>query len=302
MIETGNPECSPVIKTTWKKSVSGLDQRYIEYFFRNIYQPEFGFALMEGDKAPAALFRIPHVMMFNGRAIKVSMLSGISELPEKRREEPLGKLLDVVLDACEHTELITLAEENELLKPYGFETVYRRAVYKLTRDTIKRITNFGCAYDPSPLDMLKVYSSFIRRFNGFYAREIQDFVQLKKEIAARGGKVVAFYNSKNQIQGYATILLTGNEAIVEECVYMNSVALAKLVNAALQERITVHMHVTDAEDLHVLYPEAERVEYGAVMARLNAPDLFSRLFSQQITTAHEAFAMSYKPLFLNERY
>ena len=302
MIETGNSELNTAVRNTWRKGLPETDPRFIEYFFRNIYKPEYGYADTEDGKAVAAVCRVPHVLMFNGRALKVSTLIGASQLPERRRENRIEKLMDTVLDACEHTELITLAPYSPEMEKYGFAPIFRKTEYVLTREDIKRITNFGCAYDPSPLDMLKIYASYIHRFNGFYAREGADFIQLKKKVAAKGGKVVAYYNAKNQIQGYATILLQGNEAAIDECVYLNSMALAKLCNAALQERITVRLRVSEAEDLSRLFPNAPVTTFPVMMARLNDSELFSRLLNARAADAEGAFALSEKPVNLNEEF
>ena len=96
---------------------------------------------------------------------------------------------------------------------------------------------------------MKVYSAFIRRFNGFYARDLDYFIQMKKEIKAREGKIVAYYNGKDQIQGYIVMVPQGNEIMAEEIIYLDSMALIKLCNAALQEKRVVNLFVSEAEDL-----------------------------------------------------
>lgn len=302
MIEIGIPELMSGIKNTWRKCFTFVDPRYTEFFFRNIFLPEYGYAQVEDNKVTASLCRIPHVMMFQGRAIKTSMISGVAQLPEYRKYNYAEQLLYTALDACEHTELITLIHGNEQVayEEYGFKPIYKRRKYKINRDQIKRITNIGCAYDPQPLDMLKVYSAYIRRFNGFLARDAEYYVNLKKEITARGGKILAYYNSDKQIQGYATILIAGKEAIVEECVYLNSMALTKLINGALQERAQIQLHVSEAEQLERIYEGIESEVYPAVFARINDTRLFSRLFRKNVETVEEAFGISEKPLNLNE--
>ena len=302
MIEIGNENLTLSVKNTWKKCFVQEDPRYIEYFFNNVYKPEYAFVEVEDGEAVASLCRIPHALVFNGRILQASMISGLAELPEKRKENYLPGLIETALDACEHSELITLinADRPELYESYGFRAVYKRNIFTIKRESVKQITNFGCAYEPTPLDMLKVYSTFIRRFNGFYARDVDYFIRLKKEIIARGGKIVAYYNGKNQIQGYATILIEGKEAKVEECIYLNSMALMKLVNAALQERQVIRLHVSEAENLGVFFPDTECEVYDATMARINDFALFSRLFNEKITETEEAFAISERPLNLNE--
>ncbi|NLC74218.1 MAG: GNAT family N-acetyltransferase [Clostridiales bacterium] len=290
------------MKELWKKCFTQEDPRENEFFFKAEYKPEYGYVLIEDSKVAAGVCRMPHALMFNGRVLRTSMIVGVATLPEYRNRGYMHQIMDTVLNACEHSELITLVQayDPSLYAPYGFEMIYKRSEYVLTRMDVKRITNFGCAYEPTPIDMLKVYSAFIRRFNGFYARDLNDFEVLRKEIIARGGKVVAYYNGKNQIMGYATMFKQGAYLKIEECVYLDSMSLIKLLNAALQERATVILNVSQAENLSVLFPNAGVKIIGSTMARLNNPQLFSRLFRTPVHTIQDAYALSAKPLNLNE--
>lgn len=304
MIITKDVALSGSIKNIWTKCFTLQDPRYIDYFFREIYKPEYGYAEVTDSKAVASVCRIPHALVFNGRILQASVLSGLCELPDYRRYGYINNIIETVLDACTHSELITLAtaDSEEILKPYGFMPIYRRNDFLITREDVKRISNNGCSYEVSPIDMLKVYSSFIKRFNGFFARDINSFVNLKKEVTARNGKIIGYYDSRNQIQGYAIIYIQGREAIVDECVYLDSMTLIKLINGALQERSTIHLMVSEAENLSVLFPNAPLKIHDELLVRLNSPELFSRLFGKKITNILEAYSLSDKPLYLNEKF
>ena len=302
MIKKATAEQTAEIKDIFRICFPNEDTRYLDYFFKNVYEPENCYVNISGGKIVSTLIRNPHALMFNGRGLQASMIMGVATLPEYRRSGYMQQLMDVVLDACEHSELLTLiqSESPVIYEPFGFRTIYKRCDVRLERKDVKRITNFGCAYEPTPIDLLKVYSAFIRRFNGFYARDLQYFVDYKKEIVAEGGKIVAYYNGKDQIQGYAVMIPQGDELCVEEIIYLDSMSLMKLCNAALQERRVIHLHVSEAENLAKLFPEAKVRIYGSTMVRLNDARLFSRLFSKRVTTVEEAFAISQKPLYLNE--
>ena len=302
MIKKATAEQTAEIKDIFRICFPNEDTRYLDYFFKNVYEPENCYVNISGGKIVSTLIRNPHALMFNGRVLQASMIMGVATLPEYRRSGYMQQLMDVVLDACEHSELLTLiqSESPVIYEPFGFRTIYKRCDVRLERKDVKRITNFGCAYEPTPIDLLKVYSAFIRRFNGFYARDLQYFVDYKKEIVAEGGKIVAYYNGKDQIQGYAVMIPQGDELCVEEIIYLDSMSLMKLCNAALQERRIIHLHVSEAENLAKLFPEAKVKIYGSTMVRLNDARLFSRLFSKRVTTVEEAFAISQKPLYLNE--
>jgi len=301
MIEIATEEMTAGIRESWKKCFTLDDPRYFEHFFRYIYKPEYFFVDLEGRDVAATICRIPHSVMFNGRVIQMSMISHACTMPNYRNEGRMKKMIDAAVDYCVHNELITLvsATYGESYRPYGFEPIYYRASYKLNREDV-RTTTYGCAYDPQPLDMLKAYSAYIKHFNGYYARDLEYFVNLKREITARGGKIVAYYDEKHIIRGYATILLEGKEAKVEELVYLDSQTIMRLLGAASQERAVINVHVTAAENLAKIFPKAEKKEFPVVMAKLNDPKLFSRLFGTEARTIQEAYGISRRPLYINE--
>ena len=302
MIDKAKSEQTNEIRELWKVCFPKEDLRYIDFYFKNIYDPQNCYVNTVDGKIVSCIMRNPHAIMFNGRVLQASMLVGAATLPQYRHMGYMKELLDVVIDACEHSELITMiqSEEPSLYEPFGFRTIYKRTDYTIERKDVKRITNFGCAYEPTPIDLLKVYSAFIRRFNGFYPRDLDYFVRYKKEVTAVGGKIVAYYDGKDQIRGYAVMIPQGAELRVEEIIYLDSMSLAKLCNAALQERRTVHLLVSEAETLHLVIPEARKSTYGSTMCRLNDASLFIRVFNRNVVTVEDAFAISARPLNLNE--
>jgi predicted acetyltransferase len=302
MINRASDKQTAEIRTAIETCFPDLDSRYLDYYFKFLYKPEHCFVKTYEDKIIAMSIRTPHDLMFNGRVLRTSMIAGVCTLPDYRRHGYMKELMDILVDAVEHSELLTLiqTEQPALYEPYGFRTVYNRREYSIERKDVKRITNFGCAYEPPALDLLKVYSAYIKRFNGFYARTLKDFVNYKKEIALEGGKIVAFYNGKDQIQGYAAMIPEGRELRVDELVYLDSLSLMKLCNAALQEKRIVHLRVSEAEDFSRIFPSAPEKIYGSTMVKLNDTELFTRVFSKKIESADELPSISSKPLNLNE--
>ena len=246
MIVKASAEQTAEIRKLWQTCFPKEDPRYIDFYFRNIYDPANCYVNVVEDKVVSALMRNPHAVMFNGRVLQASMIIGVATLPQYRKHGYMKELLNVVLDACEHSELITMiqSENPAIYESFGFRTIYKRTDYTIERKDVKRITNFGCAYEPTPIDLLKVYSAFIRRFNGFYPRDLEYFKRYKREITAVGGKIVAYYDGKDQIRGYAVMIPQGSELRVEEIIYLDSMSLIKLCNAALQERRTVHLRAS----------------------------------------------------------
>ena len=301
MIVIGDASLTKQIRELWRANYIDPTGKYIDFFFKSIYKPEYSYCLVEDGQVKAVVLRIPQAVMFNDRILAASLLTGAAELADGMISE---ELLPVVLDACEHSELITLADvsDTRYFGNAGFERIYKKTRYSLERKNFSAITNFGCAYDPSPIDMLKVYSAFAHRFNGFSARNVEDFAAMKKEVSRRGGKTVAFYDEKNRIRAYACIAVKDDLAEIEECIYVDAKGLMKMVNAAFQERRNVDLVVSEAENLTVLLPGAVKKKEWSKLVRLNDASLFSRLFNTEVSTAQEAYAISRKPLYFNDRF
>lgn len=302
MIKRAELENIDEIKELWEICFPDVDARYREFFFKYILKPEDCFIKVLEGKIVATLVRNKHDLMFNSRVLQASMIMGVCVHPDYRNRGYMHEMMDIIVDACEHSELVTLiqSENPEGYEPFGFRMIYHRTQFQIERKDVKRITNFGCAYDPSPIDLLKVYSAFIKRFNGFYTRDLDYFVNFKKEVKAIGGKIVAYYNGKDQIQGYAAMVPEGNQLKVQELIYLDSMSLMKLCNAALQEKKIVNLYVSEAEDLSKVFPYAKKKVFDSTMVRLNDPKLFSKVFRTKVDTVQEAFQLSRKPLNLNE--
>lgn len=304
MIKKADKSQTGSIKHMWLTCFPQEEESYIDYYFDKIYKPENTLVLIENGIAQSSCQRIPHEIMFNNRILRTSMIVGVTTLPTYQNRGNMAKLMEVVMDEVNHQELVTLVQAYNpaLYEKYGFEMVYYHKETTFTRNEVQRISNEGCSYLIHSEDMLRLYASFVKRFNGFYIRDVAAFDRIKAEIEAQHGKIIAYYNEKQQLQGYATCLFTNKEVIFEECIYMNSVALTKLINLALQIRPVVKVNTSQVEDLRILFPGVDVKDVGFTMARINDLELFNRLYQVQATSLEEAFASSGKPLFMNEFY
>jgi predicted acetyltransferase len=303
MIQKANEEMRDAIHHMWEVCFPNEDAKYTEYYFRERFLPDNCYVYSEQGTPAAAILRNPHEVMFNGRVLACSMLVGIATMPEYREKGYMHALLENVLDACEHSELLTFlqTEKPERYEPYGFRMIYERTQYTLKREDVKKMNNYGIVFNPGAGDLLRTYAGFIRRFNGFYARDLKYFENLRREVSAQGGKIAAYRKNRDEIRGYAVIIPTGpKSAVIQECVYPDTETLLRLVNCALLEYRSVTLLVSKAENLQPLFPHAKTGSYGSTMARLNDPHLFSKLFGKEIRTVQEAYALSTKPLNLNE--
>ena len=292
------------VKHLWEIGFPKENPAYIEHYFKHIWTPSSCYVDVENGQIVSSICRNIHDILFNEKVLRASMLTGMVTLPEYRNQGRMHKMMDVVLDACDHSELITFicSEKPEMYEPFGFRTAMERTSYMIQRPDIKRIPPLGTAYEVQPIDMIKVYSAYIRRFNGFYARDLEYFIDYKQQILSQGGKFIAYFNAKDRINGYASYIYNGSDLYIDELVYLDSTTLSKLLNGCLQERPRVHFHLSKAEDLRILFPQAQIKPYIGTMVRINDFTLFNKLFKTRSRTVEEAMSISYKPLNQNEVY
>ncbi len=302
MIERAKGIHTKQLQELWNQCFPQESVNYTEFFFKHKYCPENTLVIAENGKVQASLQRYPHEIMMNDRILKTSMIVGVLTHPDFRMQGKMKELMKESLDHAEHQELVTLIQSYDasLYEDYGFEMVYYHKEFKIHRDQIKRLSNKGCSYDVDSEEMLKLYATFVKHFNGFYIRDVAYFDLLKEEVDAQNGKIIAYYNEEGVLEAYGTLLPKNQEVVLEECIYMNSVALMKLVNLALQHRAWVTLYTSNAENLNVLFPKAEVNEVGFMMAKVNDFDLFNRLYGTDVSTTKEAFEVSGKSLYINE--
>ena len=295
------------LKDVYERCWTNRSRAWADVFFDRVLRPRDAYVDLEDGRIVAEVFRIRHSLLFNGRILQASVISGACTMPDYRGQGRMHRLMDTVVDACSHQELVTLIIPNGIdsvdnYAAWGFAPVYERQRYLLQRPDCREISREGITYDVPAADLLKAYSSYIRRFNGFKARSLRYFENLKLEINAVGGKIAAYYGEDHQIRGYAMISMRGRDGWIDELVYADSMAIWKLVDTALTMRQRIILDASSAENMNILFPSAQKMTYDAALVRLNQPELFSRLFKSQVDTAAGAFALSSRPLNFNERY
>ena len=291
------------IHSLWKEAFSFDDGGYTKFFFERYYKKEHAFVLKEDSHVLASVIKTPHWMMLHGRMIQASMICGAVTHPEHRKKGYFHELMHAVLDECEHQELVTViqAYDPELYKEFGFELVYPRKQLLIKRTDVPQMADAGMTYRLDFKNLVKVYSQFTSKFDGMMVRDETYFRDLSYEVEAQGGKIVACYDSKGEISGYAVLYLKDGVLIIQEIVYMDSRALMKILNHCLQLRLECVLEVSEAEQLERLFPQAELKHKSNLMVRVNNKQLFQRLYGFKYTTVHEAMQTD-KPLWYNETH
>ncbi len=302
MIRIARDSDKETVEEMWLQCFPQESKDYIRYFFDEVYTNKNTWVQWEGEHIVSSAQRYQHEMMLNGKVLATSMIVGVATMEEFRNQGYMRNMMEVMLDACAHQELITLiqAYDTHLYIPYGFEMVYFHKKYRFTRDNIKYCSNDGCSYDVSNDDLLRCYSKAMKRFTGFYIRTSKSFQRIKNELAKTRGRVLGYYDAHGNLSAYALMRVEQSVAILEECIYFDTIGLSKLLNLALQYRAIVELHTSEFEDLSILYPEVKAEEVGFMMAKINDYDLFNRLYQTNVSSLREFFENSSKPNYINE--
>lgn len=296
MIEFAKREHRNEMLTLWKTCFPMLSRVSINYFFSNVYNEKDTLLYYQNKRIIGGLNRVECNVLFNGRYLKSSLITGVCVDPRYRHQGLMHELMDTQIDHLEHTELITLAlaMNDSDLSEFGFTPVYVRNNYEITRNSLPSTNNEGISYRFRANDMLRLYAEFIKRFNGFIVRDKKDMENLVKRCQALGGKVICYYDGNDMLQGYCAYHMDGLAVIVDELVYMDSIALIKMVNYALMERHYISISVSQHEDLSQIFPGAKVVQTIFAGLRINDYDLFNRLYNCNVTSVNEALALSNK--------
>ena len=291
------------IHALWKEAFSFDDGGYTKFFFDRYYKDEHAFVLKEENQVISSLIKTPHWMMLHGRMIQASMIAGAVTRLDQRKKGYFHQLMKVVLDECEHQELVTViqAYDPEMYKEFGFDVVYRRKQLLIRRSDVPQMADTGVTYRLDFKNLVKVYSQFTSKFDGMMVRDEVYFRDLSYEVEAQGGKIVVCYDTQGEISGYAVLYLVEGVLTIQEIVYLDSRSLMKILNHCLQLRFECVVEVSEAEQLERLFPKAEVKHKGNLMVRINNKELFQRLYGFKFNTVQQAMETD-KPLWYNETH
>lgn len=291
------------VKAVWLACFPNENKRFIDYFFNSIHVPEDTIIQIEDSKVVSCASRVFSEVMINGRVLKVSTIVGAATLPRYQGRGHVEKIISTICSHMDHSELISFAttQNPELLKQFGFRTIYRRNRYEITREHVQRITNDGCTFNPSASEMLELYAKFMNRFNGYKIRNLDDFEKWIKSVNEQGGKIVGYYEN-GELRGYASFIIDSKILNIEECIYVDTMSLFKILNVALQQRHIVYLNVSEQEKLNPLFELAKHEVVDYKMARLSNKELYNRLYNSNIVVIDEVFLNNKKPPYSSEKF
>ncbi|MDO4378944.1 MAG: hypothetical protein Q4C64_07450 [Erysipelotrichia bacterium] len=242
-----------------------------------------------------------HQIIFNDLKIVGGVIFG--QFYERNKGiKTLENLRAEVLEQQTHKTLFTLIPTDNIQEyaKYGFEPIYSKRIYNISRKDVKNVSYQGVGKQFQIDDLVKVYKTFTEKFAGYFLRNKQYYLDLIDLLQSKRYNLAAYYNENDDCQGYMIYYIESNKVVIKELIYLNGLALTKLLSYALRIKPRLLVYVSQNEDLSKAYPKINYKLLVSMAVRINDFELFNRLFDCDVSTAQQAYQLEKKPLFLND--
>lgn len=304
MLRDASKENKADVYELWKQSYANQNRNDLNFYFKYIYDRGRCIVIEENQQIISSLQIHEHVLSLKGKQLKISYIYGVATHPDYRRRGYMRKLMESALDEVSHNHLITFIYgfHPKLYKQFGFETIYERKTYAIPREYLNKVSQSQVTYDANPLELLQVYQQYTSHFDGYYARNEKYYQTLLNELMMSQKQLVVYRNKKQEVCGYLIYCKKKHEIYVEEAIYLESVALLRMLKAAIQDEEEILVEVSQSEKLEKIFPLAISKKQPFIMARVNNMELFNKLFNTNVKSTAEAFESVQRPLWIHETY
>ena len=304
MIRENGQQDKQEIYDLWKLCYPTQNETYLAFYFKHIFDQGIHITVEQDDRIVSSLQMNYHTLAFHGRRLKCSYILGASTLPDYRRRGHMRTLMNSLLDEAEHNCLITLirAFNPKVYDHFGFEVIYSRKAYTIPREELIKTSTLRVHTTVDAHELLELYRRFTMRFDGFYARDIQYYELLLKELALKQKELLVSRDRRGEINGYVLYQKKKSDILVQEAVYLTSTILKRLLKKAMGTHQEITILVSSCECLEKIFPLAIPKKQPYMMARINNYELFNKLFNTKVKNVQDAFHVMKKPLWLHEYY
>lgn len=304
MIKEALKQHKPEIYELWKSAYPTKSKAYLSYYFKNVFDEGKCLYLPQDDRIIASLQMNEHVASFKGRKLKSTYILGVATLPDYRRRGHMHYLMNSALDEISHNHLLTFIEafNPKLYEPFGFETVYEAKTYTINTHYFDKVSPSGVSHHITARELEEVYQKYSRHFDCCYVRDVHYYDLFLKRSVLDHGNICVYRNKDHEVCGYAVYRENSVEVKVSEIVYLDSVALMKLLRFISDGYPDISVTVSQSEKLERLFPLTIPKKSAMTMARINNYELFNKLYNCNVHNPKDAFALLKKPIFLNENY
>lgn len=304
MIKDAQKEDRQEIYELWKMLYPDQKRNDLDFYVKNICNAANSIVAIQDNRIISTLVMREHAMMFAQRKLRVSFISGIATTPDYRRRGHMRELMNSALDEAEHNHLITFVEafNPRIYERFGFEVVCSQKTYSIHRKFLHNVNVQGVSHTYTADDLMELYKSFTKHFDGWFIREREDFTLFIEHSKISHGNICVYRNQKNQLTGYAYYRKDGKEAHVFEIVYLESIALVKMLKYICDNYPEVSVEVSQSESIEKLFPMTIPKRRPCLMARLNHIELFNKLYNCDVYNIKDAYGLMKKPVWNNELY
>lgn len=159
---------------------------YSEWYFRRKTNVEYVLAAFEGGRMVSDLHAIPYDISIGGVKKRAAMVAGVATLPEFRHRGLAGAVIRQA-----HAELLASGVDCAILKPdvdfyrqFGYIPFSYHDEYSLSADQVA--VPPAALHEPDETELLRIYSSFAKRFEGMMARTKGDMSTALEEAKLTG--------------------------------------------------------------------------------------------------------------------
>lgn len=287
----------------YKSSFSAKNAQSIDSFFENGMRDGKVILCEKDDKIVASVFMNDMNVVFNNKLLKSIFLSHVAIHPDYRKTGAIDECMSSVLEECERKTLFTFVEANsfKFWESYGFQEACTHRFYELDHRYFEGVSIQGVYEDATVEECKVIYDLFVKHFDGYKKRSHHDFEMIFNECKTSNERIlVARHNDKPM--GYIRFCLDGKHVKVKEMVYLSSNALMRLCKGALGQRESILLELSDAERIEKMFALAIPRKRVSIMVRCNNFPLFNKLYNCKVKTSKDAYAVSKKPKYMNEKY
>ena len=274
---------------------------YVKYWMSQQYS-SFDSVLLPSQNGPEGFACVKHhAMTLLSERIGYSFVSHFHVNQDRREDEK--KMLAEILDDVSYRDLLVLTEagdNDELFKQAGFVPFVTRRYYELDRTERRLNDASGIADNYTDTELKRTYDSYTSYFDGAMLRDELYFRKRQEYMKMAGWKCIVYRNRSNEAEGYAVFDPSSYPMQIIEIVYLNSLALEKMVSYLLNYKDTVRFHLSQMENISRLWPNADWWDKTTVLAKISDTELFNRLFNTDFSSSEQLMEKIKRPLFHNE--
>ena len=304
MIKEARAENKPEIMELWKSAYPTRSRAYLSFYFKHLFDEGKCLYLPQDQRIISSLQMQPHVVRFANRKLECTYILGVATLPDYRRRGHMRYLMNTALDELSHNHLITFIEafNPKLYEPFGFETVYDAKRYTINTHYFEKVNKSGVSHQVSARELSDLYLKYSKHFDCGYVRDLHYYELFMNRAVLDHGNLCVYRDQNHELRGYAVYSENSVEVKISELVYLDSVALMKLLRYVSDGYPDVSVCVSQSEQLERLFTLTIPKRSAMTMARINNYELFNKLYNTKVKTPKEAFAILKRPIFLNEIY